>query len=235
MKNHYSILGKISVAVLSLAMLQGCNKSDDKFGFSSNSGGYVIQQYSSGIPSFRPYMKFGVNHGNLATGTISLKGVPLAGGTIYDNLYETYAGTYPSISHVNGTYTFSAVSEKGEEASASITFNIDKVLGEMTVHNFVYENGKIKAEIENVENAIAYGFLINPVIPGLPSESRFFSTDYTFYPESGSVQKPSMSYSFPNTDYDAVRVYPLAVYAYDGVLALIGEEKILRKGATAFD
>ena len=120
---------------------------------------------------------------------------------MYASSSINYSTEYPA-----GTYTFSATNAEGEQASYTVTIsNVEKTLGYINVTELKYENGKITAKWDKVDNATAYAVAIGKSGDILPLYAKEFET----YPESG------VEFEFSNeTEKLESGTYKLYVVAY---------------------
>lgn len=229
--------------VLALALgsllFTACKDDDDNDFRFDHAGGYVIQNNDGGTATFAPYILFGVKNGGLHNGSVNYGQVVLPGTIVAPNEYETTPQYTASLDGINGIYNLNAVNEDERAISMNLNFRINpnELLGEMVVNEFNYQNGEIVLEMQNVGNADIYGLFINPVVEGNATTSRYYSWTEEYLPEPG-VTEQSLRIPLPssNLKYEALRISPMVISLDSDVpLILQGQERILKKGATAFE
>lgn len=147
------------------AVISGCIDSKDP-DFQISAVAYVIQKNDGPeqtMKTFGTYVAMGGAYGTVVDARVTRNGMLLSSfNKLDENFYETrYVEEFPNISNCNGDYLIEAVDEEGNVAQSKFTFNIDKSLGALRMKEpLKYENGRITAQWEEVENATAYGILV---------------------------------------------------------------------------
>lgn len=165
--------------------MSGCVDSDDP-DFQISAVAYVIQKNDGPeqtMKTFGTYVAMGGAYGTVVEAGVTRNGMPLFSFTKLDeNFYETrYVEESPNISNCNGEYLVEAVDEKGNVAQSKFTFNIDKSLGALRMKEpLKYENGRITAEWEEVENASAYGILVGRGVKDNSGVVKFYRINASY-------------------------------------------------------
>lgn len=145
--------------------MSGCVDSDDPDFQVGLERAYVIQKNTqSGGKQFAFYGTVMALYGTATSIELTKDYMPLPLNKLGENFYEInewrmmWGGALAS---VNGTYTISAIDEKGIAAQNQFKLQIDKEMGNLTITEpLKYENGRLTAKWKKVDGATAYGFLL---------------------------------------------------------------------------
>lgn len=236
MKTRKLFRNLLIVPCLALAMT-ACKKNDPQFGFYTPQLYFVQQDHPAGSVYF-PYIAVAPVNGELQQCVIKFNDMPLNGRSLVANTYETTFGanTLTTITGLSGTYSIEATSAKNEVAAQSAQFTIsqDQQIGEMTVSDFTYSDGKVSAKIK-AENANAYLFMVHPVTS---TGTHIFDGQSSIHqtPSVGAEATATYTISSSYLQYDRITVSPIAVNIKPNTASVLkfGAPKTLEKDGTGW-
>ena len=216
-------------------VLTGCLGKEEQRPFKiADAKIYVVQKYDGDIPSFTPY---GFLTGSLALSDASISyGIaPFMPGISYSYYsYEARAYAVSSLGLLKGTYRFTAKDNYNNTAIKDIELDLDdsKMLGQMNVNAFSYEDGVLSADVDKVTNASSYGFFLRPEFEndedGFNEWARMQGIG--IYSTASYDDGAVFSLPVPSTTYDSYRVSVVACYSSEkGNIYLHSPEKRLRR------
>lgn len=215
-------------------LLSGCLKSDNQVNFTISTAGYFLQKFEEGTPVYAPYI-YSFSSQEIASAKLQCtENSNCSFVKKATNVWETpllYSSKMP-----NGTYEVLATNLGGETATQTLTFNIDKSLGELKLKKFNLESGTIYAEWEAVENANEYCLMFSVRTKEMASSGGFnrYNNYYVKWDPynsaitSGSYKLKevvSRTTGYMLQDEDEVQIAFAALYGISGKGTLILESK----------
>ena len=202
-------------AVAVLFVLSGCGKAESEFDLGSVV--LLIQEDDQETGDFKYNFALGMVGANeeIEPGSefITIDGYPVAGVSNIPNTYEKKTEYKSDPTYFNGEYFLSAMSNKGNFDSFSLSINFaNSPLAPFVVEDYKYEGGMISAKFKEIDpNAILYGFHIVPVYKDLPVTSELYATDKMENLTLGTSSS-TISIAFEMSPYyDRVNIYAAIV------------------------
>lgn len=236
----------VSLGVIATSLgFTSCEDESEYQEFTASMTGYLLEEGEGDNITFTPYYYFTSTNSLYPLDTVFVipedegKQEIFAGLVRYSDYGFCTSGNmrFSKPSEVNGKYAFSMRSTKSEvfKTNFELSYSDDKTLGKLVVEDFKYDGTRISANVKEMPNVAAMGYVLNPYYKGY-TPKRVNSLFYISYTNpnftDGSldlVRELSSNYT-TGADYIEVKVFA----ATSAGIYRESETKTIEKGGNTF-